>query len=180
LAQLLKDTLSLRWNESSEAYFWHVNAASLRWREIAGDVKQDKPAGSYHDFNEGCRLFRKQHISIPQLLSQIAFSVVRVGDVEYIAGMRFTPREGAVIHLGYWAEGKGHSLDITTLRGFNLAIGSRGIQAIQVITDKRCASQWFGCPDESPKTQYLAVSEHIGAVEAGFDVSRAYLLLVPP
>jgi hypothetical protein len=102
LIQSLKDILRLRWNSSC----WSPSRASLRWREVAGDLRQEEVTGHYHRFDEGCRLFNKQCTSIPDLLSRIAFSIIRVGDVEYIAGIRLISNEGVDICLGYRAEGK--------------------------------------------------------------------------
>ena len=167
----LMDVLSMRWNDSSKLCPWDVNRAGLRWREIVGDLSQEQPLGPYRAFNEGCRLFNKQSTSIPDLLFQIAFSVVRFGDTEYIAGIRFIPSKGTDICLGYRAKAKELVLDVTVLRGFVSAVGSRGIQALQIITGKGQVSQWFGCPSESPRTRRLAVFGSIAAIEAGFDVS---------
>ncbi len=167
----LMDVLSMRWNDSSKLCPWDVNRAGLRWSEIVGDLRQEQPLGPYCGFNEGCRLFNKQSTSIPDLLFQIAFSVVRFGDTEYIAGIRFIPSKGTDICLGYRAKGKELFLDVTVLRGFVSAVGSRGIQALQIITGKGQISQWFGCPSESTRTRRLAVFGSIAAIEAGFDVS---------
>lgn len=167
----LMDILSMRWNNSSRLCPWDLNRDGLRWSEIVGNLRQEQSFGRYCGFNEGCRLFNKQSTSIPDLLFQIAFSVIRIGDTEYIAGIRFIPSKGMDICLGYRAEGKELFLDVTVLRGFVSAVGSRGIQALQIITGKGQISQWFGCPSESPRTRRLAVFGSIAAVEAGFDVS---------
>lgn len=167
----LMDVLSMRWNDSYKLCPPDLNRAGLRWSETTGLLIQEQPFGPYRGFNEGCRLFNKQSTSIPDHLFQIAFSVVRVGNTGYIAGIRFIPSNGTDICLGYRAEGKELFLDITVLRGFVSAVGSGGIQALQVITGKGQISQWFGCPSESPRTRRLAVFESIAAIEAGFDVS---------
>ena len=150
--------------------------ASLGWLEATADLR---PVGHtpYQDFNEGCQLFFEQQISIPSLLSQIAFSVIQLGDAEYITGMRLVPSQGKAIQLGYRAERKELFLNITSLTGFILAVGSRGIQGIQCISGDGRTSQWLGCPLEAPKTRRLAVSGSISVVKAGFDVSRPLLIL---
>ncbi|KAI9872224.1 MAG: hypothetical protein M1830_001894 [Pleopsidium flavum] len=172
LIQSLRDITCMRWNHSSELSRWDLSGAGLRWREVAGDLRQEKPAECYHGFDEGCRLFNKQCTSIPNFLSQIAFSIIRVGNAQYITGIRLIPSKGTDICLGYRAEGKELFLDVTVLRGFVAAVGSRGIQALQIITGKGYASQWFGCPDESPRTRRLALFGSVAALEAGFDVSK--------
>ncbi|KAH9216177.1 hypothetical protein DL95DRAFT_498506 [Leptodontidium sp. 2 PMI_412] len=184
LIQLVRGTLSLRWIELPVLPSPSPNPASLRWLEATGDLWPVERTGPYHGFDEGCRLFREQQTSIPSSLSQIAFSVVQLGDAEYIAGMRLIPSQGEVMQVGYKTEGRELFLNITFLAGFNLAVGSRGIQGIQCIADDRQTSQWFGCPHGAPKTRRLAVSGPITAIKAGFDgckmVSLAVAECVPP
>jgi hypothetical protein len=172
LIQRVREILHLRWIEPPILPSPSPNPASLRWLEATGDLRPEERIGPYHGFNEGCRLFYEQQTSIPSLLSQIVFSVIQLGDAEYIAGMRLIPSQGEVIQLGYRTEGRELFLNIIFLAGFNLAVGSRGIQGIQCIADDRQTSQWFGCPYGAPRTRRLAVSGPITAIKAGFDVSR--------
>lgn len=143
----------------------------MSYREVAGDLNLKRSRGSYDKFREGCRLLHRQNVSIPQLLSQIAFSTVHIGNTKYISGMRLISSAGAVIESGYWSGKKVYSANITSLKGLHVAVGSRGIQAIQVIGDKQHTSQWLGSPKECPKTLYLAVSKPIKTMKAGYDVS---------
>lgn len=142
----------------------------MSYRETAGHLIKATSPRFYHDFHEGCRLLRRQYVSIPQSLSQSAFSTVRVGDTEYISGMRLVSSKGAVRKFGYWSERKVYFTDITSLRGVHVAVGSRGIQAIQVVTDEH-TSQWLGSPTKCPKTRYLAVSKPIKTIKAGVNES---------
>lgn len=122
LIQRVQGILYLRWTESYVLSSAIPNQTSLRWLEATGDLRPETHTALYHGFNEGCRLFREQHTSIPRLLSQMAFSIIQLGDAEYIAGMRFIPSQGEAIELGYRAEGK-LVLKITFRAGFNLAGG---------------------------------------------------------
>lgn len=79
--------------------------------------------------------------------------------------------DNADIRLGYLAEGNETSVEVTELKGFVLAMGSRGIRAIQVVGINGRASKWFGCPTESPVTERLAGCEAISAVKVGLVVS---------
>ncbi|KAK0104410.1 hypothetical protein ONS95_004704 [Cadophora gregata] len=178
LLQCVRRTLHLRWVEPPELPSPSPNTVTLRWLEVTGDLRPELHTGPYHGFEEGCRLFREQHISFPSSLSHIAFSVIQLGDAEYIAGMRLVPSQGESIQLGYRTEGKEIFLNITFLAGFNLAIGSRGIQGIECIADNRQTSQWFGCPLGAPKTTRLAVSDPITAIKAGFDGCKMVSLAV--
>ena len=164
--------LSLRVDASWELPPICTSVNDSKWIEVAGDMEDTTDSG----FNEGCRLFQKQGAPIPEDLSKIAFSMVAAGDVTYLTGMRLITDDDADIRLGYLAEGKETFVEVTIVKGFVLAMGPRGIQAIQVIGVDRLASKWVGCPTESPVTERLAGCESISALEVGFDVSP---LLVP-
>ena len=170
LVQPLQEVLSLHSIKSFGSALPQSNLANLRWKEVAADVRKEiRPL--YNSFHEGCFKFHKQRTIVPALLSKIAFSIIGLGGTRYISGMRLISSKEVDVVLGYQADGKEHFLDVIVLRGFNLAIGARGIHAIQVITDETCVPQWFGCPDECPRTRYLAASRPIAFLEAGFDVS---------
>ena len=138
-----------------------------RWT-VAADIKDDTVSNS--SFNEGCRLFEKQSTILPSDLVKIAFSFTEEGSTGFLAGIRFTSKDGSHICLGYIAEDKELSIDIATLNGFVLAMGSRGIQALQVVNCDGRVTRWFGCPRNSPVTERLVDSEAIRALEIGLDV----------
>ncbi len=168
LIQRIQGTLNLRWTGSLSSI---PDLATLTWLEAAGDLRPVIRTGPYHGFNEGCRLFREQHTSIPRdQLTQMAFSILPLGDARYIAGIRLILSRGQDIQLGYKTEEE-HILDITRLAGFNLAIGSRGIQVIRCVLDHGRESRWIGSPRDTPRTRRLALSDPITAIKAGFDVS---------
>lgn len=106
LIQSLTNILNLRLNDLLELCLWDPSQVHLRWREGAGDVREEKPAGTFHGFDKGCHLFNKKCVWIPDLLSQIAFSIIRLEDTEYIAGIRLIPSKGTDVCLGYRASGK--------------------------------------------------------------------------
>ncbi|KAK3901085.1 hypothetical protein C8A05DRAFT_45190 [Staphylotrichum tortipilum] len=108
-----------------------------------------------------------------------------------IAGLTLTAAgTGHVLRLGYsWVQGGTEQtvqLDGLSVRGFNLAVGVGGIQAIQCITGSGAAtvlSAWLGCPDESPKTARLSRVVADGQqqtlpMEFGFDGIRLVSLAV--
>ncbi|KAL8828532.1 MAG: hypothetical protein Q9170_006562 [Blastenia crenularia] len=150
----------------------------LKWIEVGGDIKHTTGSGHCEYFNEGCRLFQKQYAPIPGDLSKIAFSIVAAGDITYITGMRLITSDDADICLGYLAEGNETFVEVTVVKGFVLAMGPRGIRAIQVIGVNGYTSKWFGCPTESPVTERLAGCESISALEVGFDGYKIVSLAV--
>ena len=176
LIRTLIDLLRLRLDDCSEFLPTKPSASSLGWSEVAGDIKQKIGSGYCKVFNEGCRLLQKQRASIPSDLSRIAFSIIAAGNMTYVTGIRLITSNDTEIRLGYVAESNEVFLEVTAVKGFVLAIGPRGIRALQVVSANRYISKWFGRPTESPVTERLAGFESISALEVGLDVSP---LLVP-
>jgi hypothetical protein len=176
----LSELVCIHWSDNQALYSFDTNKDQLRWREVCGNLQPLVEPSGIGKWSVGCKQFRTQYIFIPTPLRQIVVSTILIGNATYITGVRFIPSEGSKICLGYVAEEKKSSLnttdqfmDATGVQGFILAVGSRGVQALQFITSTRRLSQWFGCPDGLPKTRRLATSESITALEAGFDVRIA-------
>ncbi|EFY97487.2 F-box domain-containing protein [Metarhizium robertsii ARSEF 23] len=172
LIQQVWRTVCLRGNDLPVLPLARSNLVSpgwLHWSEATGDLDKQTSTEPGYGFGEGCRLFHELQTSLPSHLDQIAFSVIQLGDLEYIAGMRLIPKSGQEIQLGYRTEGNELVLKVPFLQGFNLAVGSRGIQGIQCVLEGRPTSPWVGCTHEAPKTKRLAVSGPIAAIKAGFD-----------
>lgn len=81
------------------------NGVGLRWLEATGDLRQQTQVGPCHLNDEVCCLCHELETPVPNRLDQIAFSVVQLGDGEYIAGLRLVPDKGRAIALGYKADG---------------------------------------------------------------------------
>jgi hypothetical protein len=168
----LSELLSLQWSGNQSLLPSNQNINKLRWKEVHGQFTQEK-----FYFGISCRRFYKQRTSIPTTLQKIIVSSILIGDMTYIAGIRFIHGQGQRVCLGY--EGKlsanvmDQSIDITGIQGFILAIGSRGINALQFVTYGGRLSQWFGSPEGLPKTRRLITFKSIIALEAGFDVRYA-------
>ena len=171
LIRSFTDSLSLYLDDASKAAPIDLGHPGLQWIEQSGDRRHGPSSGYYARFDEGCRRFDKQRTSIPHDLSQLAVSTITVGGVEYVAGIRLVTGKDRDICLGYIAEGSELMLDVIALKGFVLAVGPRGIRALQVIGMDESISRWFGCPKGSPITRRLTNFESITALEVGFDVS---------
>lgn len=174
LIQQVQQALASRSSEPSVIASPTSDPDTLTWLEATGNLHPEADARPYPGFNDGCRRFYEQQATIPSQLGQIVFSVVQIGDAEYIAGMRLIPMQGAAVELGYRTEGRESVLDLAILKGFNLAVGSRGIQGLQCMFEGDQTSPWIGCAQGSPKTRRLAISGPIAAVKAGFDVSMLH------
>jgi hypothetical protein len=148
--------------------------ACLRWSKVAGDVK-DQVAYEYpRNFNEGCRIFGTHVAPIPKGLSKFGFSISSLANVTYIAGVRLITPKSPNICLRFISKGKEVIEEITALRGFVLAVGSRGIHALQVVSQDASLSEWVGCRNNSPITERLAHFDFIAGLEVNFDVSTQF------
>jgi hypothetical protein len=172
LINRLPKILRLQLADAAELPHFKSGDTDLRWMKVTGELISDEDPDWRQEFYEGCRLFDQQCVAVPEDLFRLAFSTIRVGDEEYLTGMRLISKNGSDTCLGYRAEGDERFLDITTLKGFITAVGSRGIRGVQVITDDLCGSNWVGCPNDSPITKRLVGTGSIVALRAGFDVSK--------
>jgi hypothetical protein len=143
------------------------------WSEATGNLRPGGLPGSFH---EGCRRFYEQQTTTSSL-SSIGFSVIQLGDAEYITGLRLTYCRGEPVQLGYRSVGTESSITSTTLLGFNLTVGSRGIQGLQCILHDGQTSPSVG-DYHAPRTKRLALYKPITAIKAGFDGFKMVSLAV--
>ena len=168
LIEKVKEILGLKWIEPAPCSI--PDKAESRWLEAAGGLRPGT-GQSYQVASGGCRRHYVREVHIPpDQLSHLAVSLIQSSDTTYITGIRLVLNQGEAICLGYMAD-KEHILNGTGLTGFQLAVGSRGIQAIRCILNKDRESLWIGSPDNAPRTERLLFAEPITGIKAGFDVS---------
>ncbi|RFU28209.1 hypothetical protein B7463_g8130, partial [Scytalidium lignicola] len=168
LVRPLKDIASLRLADSLKTTSLDERFACLRWSKMSGDV-MDEVTYAPSNFYEGCRIFGTHVAHIPKDLSKIGFSISSLANVTYISGVRLITEKGSDICLGFISKGKEVIKEVTALSGFILAVGSRGIHALQVVSQDVSLSEWVGCPNESPITERLAHFNFIAGLEVSFD-----------
>lgn len=133
---------------------------------------RSQPSHSVLLQQEGCRVLHRQRLMLADLgrLSSIGLSFVRVGDKKYLAGLRLVKGSGESTLLGFRSSDE-KMVEVSTLRGFNLAIGSRGIQAVQFVKNSETQSMiWYGESNDAPKCARIASRQEIAGMEIGFDV----------
>lgn len=183
LIQGVVDILGLVWNELplDLAPVWApdpIQISASHRTEAAGDLWE----GSMDDygrnaFHRGCRIFQSQRVTIPDNLSRLSASTVALGDGTYIAGLSLTSAAGHTIRLGYCSPSE-QSIEMSQVWGLRLAVGPRGIKALQCITGPTDPeSPWLGCPDDVPRTERLVVGSRALALEAAFDASGSHDLV---
>ncbi|PKY00137.1 hypothetical protein P168DRAFT_307768 [Aspergillus campestris IBT 28561] len=166
--------LNLRSSEVSVHCSQATQMPVTPWREVSADLRPRSDNRffdeiAWFNFDQGCRLLHTQTINIPERLAQVSFSLLDLNGKKYVTGMRVTADDGTTLSIGYSADKAWFPEPVTNLNGFKLAIGSRGVQGIQVMHGDGRASQWFGSPEIAPHTQRLVCSKGIAALEAGFD-----------
>lgn len=179
----LSELLSLHWMDNQSPSSQDTKA--LRWKEVPGQFFERKEL----DSEFGCLRFYQQSASIPTTLYQVIISSISIRNISYITGIQFITYQGQRVCLGYKGQERqsvnliDQSTYITGIQGFIVAVASKGISALRLITDRGQLSQWFGSPEGLPKTRRLSTYKSIIALEAGFDVRYApplYLFFITP
>ena len=165
----IENYLRLCYNSSASKPLHEIFQEGFEWKEISGDIRYDD--NSYRpSFHEGCGvMFESAHL-IPNELYEIACSMVKASDGSYVVGLRVTDKLQNSIRLGYVSEEEELVCKVTTLKGFNVAVGSRGIRALQIICEDNTASCWLGQYENCPISQRLFHAGAITALRAAFDV----------
>lgn len=171
IIQSLSGVLRLQWSGSHSLVPLDKTENELRRKAVHGDIRK-----SYIRHRQGCLQIYSQRTSIPTLLRRIVVSTFTIEQATYITGLRFICNQGSEICLGY-KNGNQSTLETIGIQGFIVAVGSRGIHAIQFVSPTSHLSQWFGDPDRVPKTRRLATYRPIIAIDAGFDVRVTFFHL---
>ncbi|KIM99684.1 hypothetical protein OIDMADRAFT_181105 [Oidiodendron maius Zn] len=170
LIQSLSELLCVQWKGDQGLLPLDRDQKELKWKEVHGLIEQPKRRQNLSRFwaSPICNRLYSQCTSIPSVLCRIVVSTVSSGTATYITGLCFISNQETEISLGYKSK-RGSSLEMTGLQGFIIAVGSRGIHAIQFVTPTGQLSQWFGNPKGMPITRRLASCKPITALKGGFD-----------
>ena len=173
----LSDLVCMYWSDVVSTCPLHTDRESLKWKEVCGNLQPLERPAETGKWSIGCKRFYTQRISIPNSLRRLRVSTILIGRTTYVTGIGFISCEGFETSLGYitknneWqSNAEDQYVDISNIYGFLLAVGSRGIQAIQVLSYAGKVSRWLGRPENAPKTRRLATLHKICALETGFDV----------
>ena len=148
---------------------------NVRWPSryhVTGQVIYElENARSRKIFQEGCRELGTHSALVPSQLVAITITTARVGATTYVAGICLLPKGGPCVRLGYTSQEGRHLHRITSLKGFLIAIGERGIHALRVVGENKILSPWIGDPLLSPITERLILTASLDCLKVGFDVS---------
>lgn len=154
-----------------------TQGGNAEWTTAPAYICSPPPEEPHKAFVRGCRILHKQRMLLQsqETHRKIGLSFVQLGEHSYLSGLRFESGNGKVVQVGYRAPTEQiFELKSKTLTGIRLAIGPRGIQCLQFVTDGsgEC-SRWFGRPHDLPKTNCLVSQVPISALEVGLDVSSS-------
>lgn len=124
-------------------------------------------------FDGGVPIMQTHLRSVPQVFNKIIFSTVNIGDIVHVSGMSFISKEGISHCFGYMAPEASVVLEVESVKGFILAMGSMGLHALQVISNDDHVSKWIGSPRHSPITRRLARIGSVGCLKIGIDVGHS-------
>ena len=178
LIQSLSELLCVQWKGDQGLLPLDRDQKELKWKEVHGLIEEPTRHQNVSGFlmSPVCNRLYSQYTSIPSVLYRIVVSTVSIGTATYITGLCFISNQETEISLGYRSK-RESSLETTGLQGFIIAVGSRGIHAVQFVTPTGQLSQWFGNPKGIPITRRLASYKPITALKGGFDVSFTYFIL---
>lgn len=166
-------TEACKWAQAG-GRLWGVGLAGGPFQSLSNeDCRRTHPFQSF--LMEGCRRTHSQTVALPQSLCSVCVSFVNIGKSSYISGITLTSADGEAVHLGYRSSRTStfESSELSELLGFNICVGSRGIQSIQCVVERGSTSEWLGRPgDDSSKTTILALTTRVLQLKVGFDVSR--------
>lgn len=135
------------------------------------------------DFSDGCRSLFTRTVDITFKVTGVFVTFARFNGMKYVSGLQFQQHDGVSSSLGYVVlneeiemdvDGSLLSKDGCGISGFYLAINSRGVRAISLISSSGKVSKWFGKHDGIPKTRLFLNHGDVISLKAGFDVSCFY------
>lgn len=148
------------------------------WKPASGVLNEPDST-----FFNGCRSLFTRTIDITFKVMGVFLTFVRFNGIEYVSGLRFQQYSGINSSLGYVVSNKEVSMDADRsllskdgggISGFYLAIDSRGVRALSLLTSNGKVSKWVGEHDGIPKTRLLLNHGTILSLKGGFDVSCFY------
>ena len=147
--------------------------ASKEWIRLNGDERNEGLTTSWEPFERGCRSIDTVTIATPTRLNKIGITVISLGALSYITGIRLLADEGPNMCVGYQSDGDEILHPLRGLRGFRLAVGPGGVRALQAIDRDGRASPWIGRATGIPVSERLIGPEPCEALRVTIDVGKA-------
>ncbi|KAJ0425187.1 hypothetical protein BJY00DRAFT_308514 [Aspergillus carlsbadensis] len=152
ISELLLDKLTLARADFST----HLSTGQRLSRYRVGEVYGGSTVAKTLKTKIAAQAIAPEKTGVPPDVYRIGISVVEDGKTTYVAGIHlFHGVPGNVIRLGYvTAPGTTSYVDITSLKGFVVSVGSTGIHALQIVHgDDDSLTRWHGNPDFGAKTR---------------------------
>jgi hypothetical protein len=166
LVSEISDLMSLRCSDQAVSSTFPLAETAHEWFFASGDIH---PNDNELCYGTGCKLLHEFQISMAEVV-RIEFFICATGSVKYICGLHL--HDGSRTQMvGYCNSGRSMSVHAVGLSGFIVAVGSRGLHALQILYEGGRQSAWVGSPENCLLTERLNVRRPILAIRASFDVS---------
>ncbi|KAF4980135.1 hypothetical protein FZEAL_3799 [Fusarium zealandicum] len=164
LAQRLVGILQLTFTEMHESIYYLPSLPGNFINTRSRDLKHSSAS-------EGPDVQVLRYFSMPKRLAQLSMSFVSLGNETYACGIAVVTVTRDIIGVGYSSCSTHRQLvDIQDdIKGFHLAIGPRGVQALRCVTAAGEVTRWLGYPDNVPKTKRLENPGRIATLGSMFD-----------
>lgn len=130
-------------------------------------------------FSAGCRSLNDVTVTISGQTSEAWASLITLGEKRYVSGLRISQTGGKSFQLGY--RHPKHEVALTwdalleasdPFVGFHVAIDTRGIRGLRMISAQGASSCWVGDHEGVPK-KFITCNGQVEALKGGFDVSSS-------
>ncbi|KAJ6782445.1 hypothetical protein PWT90_10366 [Aphanocladium album] len=143
------------------------------WRVASVDVQGWDAKDPYGYFQTGCvTLHESPALPLPDRIDRIAIYQSTVGEVQCIVGIKVVGTCGAVIELGYMAQGTAVNVSGKQLTGLYVASTPTSIRAVRCVFDDGSCAPWIGSLVNTSQTMQLVSSGRLSAIAACFDGCR--------
>lgn len=153
------------------------NVPYRHWLTASEHISDIPPADGICRNQSVCYSLREQVMHLLSSVTAMCATVVRPEETTCLTGLSVTPAGHGSIRVGYQGSWGEESLDLTGSRGgyvkgFNLAVGEYGIQALQCIFFYEDTSRWVGNPREAPASRLSAPDGLVHGLKAEFNVRK--------
>jgi hypothetical protein len=138
------------------------------WFSVSGRIG---PEGKALTRPDGCKTLFGGRTAVRQQWMELTVFLCAPGARDYVCGLQLRWHGARPVAMGYCNSKAFKILTVKSLAGFVVAVGKRGVHALQLVDEDGSISQWAGRPGDGLVTKRLSRRRPVLALEADFDVS---------
>lgn len=164
-------------SDASETSCYNLDEAKWNWKEVQALLQcdDDLPSSSELPY---VNVLRKQTVYFSASIVAIHVSLIKQESTTYVTGLKLVSDDKST-SMGYALPGGWVMHEIKQFKGFEVALGERGIHALRIIVDGHSSpSSWIGSTHKACITNRLILQQNADALEASFDVSTITLYVL--